>query len=72
VVVTSFILRAWQKSLSTETVLVYFAFQGIFFTIGTEKLEEEMQMDRPSMNFNSNPIKVDSQFQFSMRGKELL
>jgi hypothetical protein len=28
--------------------------------------------DRPSMNFNSNPIKVDSQFQFSMRGKELL
>jgi hypothetical protein len=39
---------------------------------GTEKLEEEMQMDRPSMNFNSNPIKVDSQFQFSMRGKELL
>jgi len=39
---------------------------------GTEKLEEEMQRDRPSMNFNSNPIKVDSQFQFSMRGKELL
>jgi hypothetical protein len=28
--------------------------------------------DRPSMNFNSNPIKVDSQFQFSRRGKELL
>jgi hypothetical protein len=26
---------------------------------GTEKLEEEMQRDRPSMNFNSNPIKVD-------------
>jgi hypothetical protein len=40
---------------------------------GTEKLEEEMQRDRQlSMNFNSNPIKVDSQFQFSMRGKELL
>jgi hypothetical protein len=38
---------------------------------GTEKSEEEMQRDRPSMTFNSNPIKVDSQFQFSRRGKEL-
>lgn len=37
----------------------FFPCTGLEGCRGTEKLEEEMQRDRPSMNFNSNPIKVD-------------